>query len=271
MNKNIKLIALDLDGTLLVKRNISEKNLQALRACIERGIQIILVSGRPYCFTKMLAHKIGKNVGIIAANGAIYEIGNLYKEKTIKNDRIPLVVDTLKKYSSAHAFFKGKREFYTHDGYDERFLYDHMNDLFSDDTKVHSNVNLSFEELKNKTRNILKVLVYDFDEENLNKLRKEIECIEDISVTDYQKISFDINAAMIDKGKAIDEILQKLNIKHSEVMAFGDGNNDISMFQRVGISVAMGNASDEVKSYCDIITDDYREDGVANAIYKYIL
>lgn len=271
MNKQIRLIALDLDGTLLVNKKISEKNIQTLRSCIEKGIQVVLVTGRPYCFTKMLARKIDESVGVIAANGAIYEIGTHYMEKTLDNAVIPVLVDILKKYPSAHAFFKGKHEFYTHEPYDDRFLYDHMNDIFSEESRVHSNVNLSFDELKKQTKDILKILVYDFNEQMLSELRKEIECVVNICVTDYQKISFDVNAAKVDKGVAIDEVLQKLHIDHSQVMAFGDGNNDIPMFQRAGMSVAMGNASDEVKAYCDFITDDYREDGVANAIMKFIL
>ncbi len=268
---NIRLIALDLDGTLIQNNTISTANIQALRDCINKGIKVILVTGRPYCFTKMLAKKIDDRVGVIAANGAICEIGNHIQENLIKDEALPNIIDILKKYSSAHAFFKGKKYFYTHEAYDQRFLYDHMNEQMPSDCRVESFTSLSWDELKQKANSIAKVLVYDFDENKLASLRKEIECIKNISVTDYQKISFDINAEEVNKGKAIQNALRDLQITSKELMAIGDGNNDIPMFQLAGVSIAMGNASEEVKSYCNFVTDDYKNDGVAKAISKYVL
>ena len=62
-----------------------------------------------------------------------------------------------------------------------------------------------------------------------------------------------------------------MGITKDEVMAIGDGNNDIPMLQAAGKSVAMGNAIPEVKAVCDYVTGDCLEDGFADAIYRYVL
>ena len=73
------------------------------------------------------------------------------------------------------------------------------------------------------------------------------------------------------KASALSRLAEILDIQPSEIMAMGDANNDIEMLQFAGLGVAMGNASDYVKSLADSITSSNEEDGVARAIEKYIL
>ena len=99
----------------------------------------------------------------------------------------------------------------------------------------------------------------------------EAACIENITVTDYQPISFDITAGGVHKGNAIKAVLQSLHLKKEEFMAFGDAMNDLPMFAEAGLTVAMANAAEEIQASCDIVTADYMDDGVAKAIQRYIL
>ena len=239
----IRLIGLDLDGTLLRKDNsVSDENISALQECIKQNIQIYLISGRPYCFTRMIEPHV------------LYQI-----------------IDVLKEHAHAHAFFKGKHEFFTHEPYDERFLYDHINNQLPAAVQVTSFTGMSWEELKHHAHDIAKILVYDMQTERLLKARKQIECIENITVTDYQPISFDITAGGVHKGNAIKAVLQSLHLKKEEFMAFGDAMNDLPMFAEAGLTVAMANAAEEIQASCDIVTADYMDDGVAKAIQRYIL
>lgn len=266
---DIKLIGLDLDGTLLnAEKRVSKRNIQVLRKCLGQGLQIILVSGRPYCFTRMIADSISREVEVIAANGGIYEIGNRCVEYTLEQEALMKAVEIIER-SGVCAFFKGKQEFYTHESYDERFLYDHMNHLFSVDTRVQSFTNLPWDVLRHQVHDIQKVLVYA-PADRLRIARREVEGIEQLTLTDYQDISFDINARGVNKGMAIREVLASKNLMKENFLAIGDGNNDISMFDEAGFTIAMGNASQTIQDYCDTVTDSYLDDGVASGIEKVL-
>ena len=77
--------------------------------------------------------------------------------------------------------------------------------------------------------------------------------------------------AGVTKAFALERLAQKLNIKVEEIMALGDANNDLEMLKFAGLGIAMGNASDYVKSLADNVTDSNDENGVAKAIEKYLL
>lgn len=268
---DIKIIGIDLDGTLLNKgKKVSEQDKAAIRECIQKGIHVYLISGRPYSFTKYIAQTIAEEVQVISANGGLYEIGNRIKEFSIETKALDTIIDCLRD-STAHAFFKSKLDFYTHEPYDNRFLYDHMNDVFPSTLQVCSYSDMSWDTLKQEVHDIVKILVYDMDEHQLCKLRNKIECIETITVTDYQSISFDITGNQVNKGLAIRDVIAHFGYKKENFMAIGDAHNDMPMFKEAGLKVAMGNALDEIKAYCDIITNDHEHSGVAKAINEQIL
>lgn len=267
---NIKMIGIDLDGTLLNKQNeISIENIEAIRHCIKKGIIVYLVTGRPYSFTKYIARQIADDMNIIASNGGICEIGKQCKEYVIGENQVHAIIDVLE-LSTAHAFFKGKYSYYSHNKYDKRFLYDHMNSLFDSDLNVTSHTSLSWEAMRTEVHDVTKVLVYDEDVEQFARLRKKIECIGNIEVTDYQPISFDITGEYVNKGNALLAVMQEEGIKKEEFMAFGDSHNDLSMFACAGVSIAMSNAENTIKEYCDETMDNVDFTGVAKGIHAYI-
>ena len=77
--------------------------------------------------------------------------------------------------------------------------------------------------------------------------------------------------AQVNKGEALRFVAEHFGVKREEVMAIGDSNNDIAMVEYAGLGVAMGNASPRVKEAADVMTKSNQEDGVAEAIKKYIL
>lgn len=268
---DIKMIGIDLDGTLLQKGNrVSMEDKEAIQACIKKGVNVHIVTGRPFCFGKSIAMSIDKRIQVVCANGGIYEIGNHIIETNIAQDSICKVIGVLKT-STACAFFKGKHEFYTHEAYDVRFLYDHMNTVFSSDLQVTSYVHMKWEEMPKKIQNIMKILIYDENEEQLSKLRKKLKCIENLTLTDYQKSGFDITSEGVHKGRAIKDVLHYYGYKRENFMAIGDAPNDLPMFEQAGLAIAMGNASDEIKAYCDVVSDSVEQNGVAKALFTYVL
>jgi Cof subfamily protein (haloacid dehalogenase superfamily) len=86
-----------------------------------------------------------------------------------------------------------------------------------------------------------------------------------------QPYYLDITHPLANKGSALSEIAKLLALPLAEIAVIGDGNNDVAMFERSGLSIAMGNASPEVRRAADFVTDSNREDGFANTIERFIL
>lgn len=86
-----------------------------------------------------------------------------------------------------------------------------------------------------------------------------------------QPYYLDITHPLANKGRALSEIAKLLGLPLAEIAVIGDGSNDVAMFERSGLSIAMGNASPEVRRAADLVTDTNREEGFANAIERFIL
>jgi Cof subfamily protein (haloacid dehalogenase superfamily) len=91
------------------------------------------------------------------------------------------------------------------------------------------------------------------------------------SVVRSQPYYLDITHPLANKGVALAELAKLLAVPLSEIAVIGDGGNDVAMFERSGLSIAMGNASPEVRRAADLVTDSNREDGFANAVERFIL
>ena len=107
--------------------------------------------------------------------------------------------------------------------------------------------------------------------EDRDAARKEIEDVPGIEITGALPMNLEINAAGVNKGKAMIELGKLLGIPREEIMAFGDGNNDLKMLKEVGTGVAMENAIPSVKEAAEYVTLSNDEEGVAKFIEKYVL
>ncbi|MBS6396261.1 MAG: HAD family hydrolase [Clostridiales bacterium] len=261
------MVCLDLDGTLLNQDNtVTERNRRSLLGCLERGLQVYFVTGRPYCFTKGLAQSIDSRIGVIASAGSCYEKDGQLVQYEIEQEAVERMVELLAEQPTTHAFFKGLKSFYTHEPYDRRFLYDHMNAQFPEDLQVQSFTELSYVELKRMASHIHKILVYDMEKQRLDEFEKQVCAISSLSVSRYNDISIDVNAMGTDKGIAIKDIMNHLGLEKNQVLAIGDAPNDEAMFREAGIRIAMRNAKPEIKEMCQYVTGSNREDGVAQIL-----
>src|ERR1017187_7176340 len=91
------------------------------------------------------------------------------------------------------------------------------------------------------------------------------------TVARSQSYYLDITHPLANKGVALSEIAKLLAVPLAEIAVIGDGGNDVAMFERSGLSIAMGNASSEVRQAADFVTDSNRDDGFANAVERFIL
>lgn len=116
-----------------------------------------------------------------------------------------------------------------------------------------------------------KINVFLADLSDKESLREELSSVEGLAISSSMYNNLEINAEAATKGNALLWLADHLGIPREETMAFGDGENDISMLKAAGTGVAMGNASDHVKAAADEVTLTNEQDGVAAAIQTWIL
>ena len=272
--RNIKLIALDLDGTLLnMEKKVPQGNYQALKECEKAGIQIVPATGRGVGgIPPMIRELPGANYAI-TTNGAV--VADLKNNKAIKtcglsNEMIQRILNIAKKYHSAtDPFIDGRAitEPASIDHMDEFGLSPEMQKLIRDTREVVPNV---MEYVKTTGAEAEKVNIFMADLEEREVLRKELMAIPELSISSSMYNNLEVNAKGADKGSALLWLADYLGIDREETMSFGDGENDIPMIKAAGLGVAMGNALDTVKAVADTVTLTNDENGVAAAIRKYI-
>ncbi|HRU41225.1 MAG TPA: HAD-IIB family hydrolase, partial [Candidatus Diapherotrites archaeon] len=109
------------------------------------------------------------------------------------------------------------------------------------------------------------------DDEKIQKLRDGIMETGIVSVSQSMKHNLEVMNKGVNKGNAVRILAQMYGINREEIIAIGDNENDISMIEYAGLGIAMGNAEELLKRAADHVTGDYQEDGVAEAIEKFIL
>ena len=119
--------------------------------------------------------------------------------------------------------------------------------------------------------NVDKVNMFFGDMQVREVVREELKKIPGIIVTSSMKNNLEINSENATKGSGILALAKSLGVSPEQTMAFGDGENDISMIQMAHFGVAMGNASSFLQSQADYVTLSNEQDGVAAAIEKFVL
>lgn len=268
----IKLIAIDMDGTLLnEQKQIPKENIAAIRQAAEKGVKIVICTGRmqsgvmPYFKELDFA---GKDEYAILNNGcSIHHTSDWslhsYSELTEKD--IAVLAEASAAYEDIYLTFTDKVAY--------TVLANSVSELVSYDA------GLVFTEAQPVT--IESVLdnspvfqaMYLGEPSAMDVFQKEQEAIlgNYFSVVRSQSYIFEAMPIGVTKATALQKLSEELGYSQKEVMAIGDGNNDIEMLQYAGISVAMGNATEEVKQIAKYQTGHCDDAGVAEAIYKYAL
>ena len=122
-----------------------------------------------------------------------------------------------------------------------------------------------------REENLDKVQALFADMEERKAAWEELSECKDLNLVSSLKYNIEINAAGVNKGKGLIALGKMLGIEREEIMAIGDGDNDIEMITEAGVGVAMGNAEEAVKCNADYVTGTNDEDGAARAIVKYVL
>jgi HAD superfamily hydrolase (TIGR01484 family) len=240
-----RLIALDLDGTLLNKQNeISPQNLQAIRQAIDVGVKVIVSTGRGIQNILPILQKYNLQLPIVAVNGSeVWESPNILRKRNL----MPVGhVKQLHQVAVEHDLWWWS---YAVEG------------AFNKEKWVDSIDHIQW----------LKFGFASEDDQLLHKLRNHLQALDMYELTNSHHDNIEINPKGISKASGVREICQMFQISMSEVIAIGDSGNDLSMIRAAGLGVAMGNASENVKQHADVITLTNDEHGVAEIIHTYVL
>lgn len=266
----IKLVMTDLDDTLLNSdKKISEANYQAIDRLIEKGVLVVPTTGRYYGGIPDELHEHTGIKYLVSSNGAMITNNETKEVITMNAIATDILYDIV-----AMAEAKAINIILVADGQvvlDER-IFDNPKYEKSDflarmlgHGQTTGDV-LNF--LKETDLTFKKVDLGFSDLEFRNELYAKLKEYPGISAVSSHASNIEITEANTSKGSALEYLIDLLELDRSEVLAIGDNDNDISMLQLAGIGVAMDNASEQVKSHSDAVTDNCNNDGFAKAINK---
>lgn len=262
----IKLIALDLDDTLLDSSlHISPRNRAAIAAAAARGVTVTLATGRMYRATRPYAAALGVNVPLIVYNGAMIKKG--LSGETLFHQ--PLAPDTAARVLALLREQGWYGQVYVDDElYTERYTAE--SELYFRQTGVRARaVGDALYTRPWQPTKVIAIAPPEMVPTIMAHVRRHLG--EAVYVTTSKPRYVDILHPGVSKGRALAQLAEQLGLERQEVMAVGDSLNDLDMLAYAGLGVAMGNAREEVKRQADVVTGANNEDGVAQAIERFVL
>lgn len=275
MRTDIRLIALDLDGTLLdSQKRLSARNEKALRECIARGIYIVPCTGRIWSGVPEFLRTLPGIHYAITTNGALVEDVEKHKildERKLGCAQAVEILELAGKFHTMYDVYVNGR------AYGERRFLEHMDDFAIPDT-IQTMVRQTRQEVPDVVEKVCetglpveKINYFFGDQQERERARRVLQERGDVVVSSSLDNNLEINAPGATKGEAILRLAKHLGLSREQTMGFGDGENDITMIRMAGIGVAMGNAVEVLKTEADYVTVSNDEDGVADAIEKLVL
>ena len=272
---SIKLIALDLDGTTINNdKVISRENRAAMAQAAKRGVNIVVATGRPLGALPEDVFEIEAIRYALTSNGAsitdIREDRTFY-ENCLSPRAVEASVDLLRQHDYVlETFVKGvayiEGWYYKEverTGYcfrDANYILKTRNPVediyeFMLDNREHlENINVNFEDISEKPA-----------------MHEKLIKLPETTITSSFDHNLEIGGATTSKADALRQMGKLMGIDKSEMMAIGDSPNDIAMLREAGVAVAVGNAKEDVKAMADYIAPTNHENGVANAIERFVL
>jgi Cof subfamily protein (haloacid dehalogenase superfamily) len=264
---DIRMIVLDMDGTLLTTQNtLTERTIRSVAACIDRGIAVTVATGRVFHSVLPFAKVLGLSDPLITANGA--EIRAPGREDALFYRPIEkgLAREVL-------AFFREK-EWYIQSYHDGRLFVDHADD------RAKAYGKLTFlkpeplgEALYTMDIEPVKLLSITSSPEEAVSVRKAVQKRFGgaIYAAVSNKLFVDMAHPEVSKAGGLDILMEKRGVTPLQTMVVGDSENDLPLFERAGFSVAMGNARGDIREKADTVTLSSDEDGVALALERFVL
>ena len=255
-HKDIRIIFFDIDGTLISFKTgkVPESTIKAIRKVQEKGIKVVVATGRHMIEMNRLPLKE------IDFDGYLLLTGNLCLDKNKEmfagneiNENDMDVIASIFEAKKVPIAFKSEKEIYIN--FFNDLVYDILNETHGADIKLG----------EYKGEKIYQCMVFADDEVR----RKLSDMLDHCAITSWHEYGIDIIAKTGGKAAGIQKFLDKEGLSRQQTMAFGDGENDKTMLRYAGTSVAMGNAVESLKADADYVTADVDDDGIAKGLLHY--
>lgn len=272
---NIKLITIDMDGTLLNSQGkVSEGNQKALRRALDAGIYIVPATGRVLGTLPQEVKNLDGVSYFITSNGAaVYKKGETTPVSThlLDVEKALFLLNEIANYDVVlDVYIDGV-------GYYEKRYIDRMSEFNVPPhfAKLYSSSKVGVSSLidfvREKNVGVEKINLPWLKEGVREKLRDKLMEFDFITITSSLKDNLELNSAGVDKGKGLASLCELLGIETSQTMAIGDNFNDVGMLIEAGCAVVMGNGEESIqKDYAQFVTKTNDEDGVAYAIEQIV-
>ncbi|MCR8645298.1 Cof-type HAD-IIB family hydrolase [Paenibacillus sp. N1-5-1-14] len=245
MSTTYKLVALDMDGTVLnEEKEVSARNRKAIANAIDAGVTVMFSTGRGVQSARPYIEELGLQAPIVSVNGS-----EVWKSPDVLHKRVLVPADTIRKLHAMALEYGSWYWAYAVEG------------LFNKDKWLDDVDSVEW----------LKFGFFEEDADKLAEIRRTVESWDLFEITNSHLSNIELNPKGISKGSGMIEVCQLLGITMDQVIAMGDSQNDLAMIRAAGLGVAMGNAQDEVKAAADLVTVTNDEDGVAAIIEEYVL
>ena len=264
----VRLVAVDVDGTLFnSKHELSEANEFALRELLDRGIQVVIATGKPYIAIADIVARLGLTSPQITSEAAIITdpvSGTILKRTGVPFDLASQVIDLGRELNTTMIISTGDKTFAREMNEDVEYMVtfgDPVPELMDD-----------LREALQPLPTHLMMITYQKDALFLaaeERFRSELGAKLHIHRSVPYYLNF-VNPA-VSKGKTLQAVCQRLDIDIRETLVIGDSENDVSMFAVAGYAVAMGNSPENIKAQAHYVTGTNDQDGVAQAIHRLIL
>jgi Cof subfamily protein (haloacid dehalogenase superfamily) len=261
-----RLVALDVDGTLIDSRHrITERTVKAIKSAASKGIIFIISTGRPIQSAIPMMEELGLDVPFITYNGAMVVMGksgDILYEVCIEPGHAGEIYRLGEEYGTTIIVWS-KNRLYVNRMDERAYFYGKqartMPELLADPERIFR-------------QGVIKILWYD-EIESINRYVEEMKfkLKGDVNYHTSKPFYLEFVNNSVSKALALQKISEYYGIKRNEIIAIGDGYNDLSMIEYAGLGVAMANSEQEIKGRADYITLSNDEDGVAEVIEKFLL
>ena len=271
-----KFVAIDLDGTMLNSYGVVTENTKnVIQNVIDKGIDVIIASGRPIDSIKTIAKEIGSNKYFIAGNGAlVYDIQNeeIIYEKYISKEKALEIIKICEENSISYNLYTETTIIAKALKYN--VLYYHKENLKKEENK-RTKITI-IDDIYNYVKNLeeprfLKITICDSNKFVFQSIIKKLRKVNNIEVLDVSHMSrkvikqgtedipieyyyTEISQKDVDKWNAITFLAQKMNVKQEEIVAIGDNINDKNMIENAKLGIAMEGSSPNIIKIADVIT-----------------
>jgi len=263
---SIAALLADVDGTLITREKVlTQRTIDAVRRLHRSGIAFFITSGRPPRGMRMLIEPLGLTTTMAAFNGGMVVRPDLsmVDAHLLPNDVVKPVVDSLLSSGLDVWIYRGT----------EWYLRSTQAPHVDREASTVQFQPTTVPSLTEVSTQVAKIVGVGDDLDLVARCEAELQKRfgEQVSAERSQPYYLDVTHPEANKGTVIGRLSHFLNVPTERIAAIGDQQNDVLMFKRSGLSIAMGNASEDVQEQADCVTTSYEDEGFANAVERFIL